>query len=202
MEGDFKLAAASEGQSSHNMSVHMPLLGLNVLVALLNKIGASFGSPNNNQPLPGDVQELFRAVNAGTKVAPGLHSVIRSILQRQQVSDEAIVAHLAGIKSLQRYDYSFKKIWTFCKAKNFDMSTASTAELAAQLQLMNSYFPSEGKNVYAALLKIPGWDQLAFHPVLKSCKRAWQKSAQNMPHSGIRNQQYENWQGKPRIGEM
>ena len=87
------------------------------------------------------------------------------------------MAYLRGIKSLQRYDLAFKKFWAFCKVHNFDMSTATIPEVAAQLQLMATYFPSESKNVYSALLKIPGLDQLRFSPLLQACKKLWQKSA-------------------------
>ena len=86
------------------------------------------------------------------------------------------MAYLGGIKSLQRYNFAFKKFWAFCKAKNLCLNTSNLSEVAAHLQQMNAYFPSECKNVYAALLKIPGLDQLRFHPLLQNCKKSWNKS--------------------------
>ena len=176
------LVTSPEEESPHNMSVHMPLLGFNVLVAPLNKIGASHSPSNIGSPLVGAIQELLGRVNATAKMAPPLHSVIRGFLQGQQVSDEATVAYLRGIKSLQRYDFAFKKFWAFCKVHNFDMSTATIPEVAAQLQLMATYFPSESKNVYSALLKIPGLDQLRFSPLLQACKKLWQKKCPKICH--------------------
>ena len=158
------------------MPVNMPLLGFNVLVAPLNKALAPQGPTIFNSTFSGDVSQLSRAVHATSQMAPNISDIIREILQGQQITDEAQKSYLDSINSLSRYNFAFKRFWGFCKLKNLPINQASMAQVASNLQLMNNYFPTDCKNVYAALLKIPGFDQLRFHPLLNNCKKQWQKS--------------------------
>ena len=170
------MASQAKPKSTFKMSPHLPLLGFNVLVAPLNKIKSSKSGPNFNSPLLGNVHQLCGAIDASTKMAPDISSVIRGLLQKQQISPEASDVYLRNIVSLQRYNYAFKKFWSFCHVRNVDLSTATLPEIASELQLMSTIYSSESKNAYAALLKIPGLDQLKFSPLLQNCKTQWQTS--------------------------
>jgi hypothetical protein len=77
---------------------------------------------------------------------------------------------------MARYESAFKKFWAFCHVKAFNLFEASLRQIAGYILQFSAYFESEGKQVYGALLKIPGLDQLRFEQLLLPLKRKWNKS--------------------------
>ena len=86
------------------------LLGFNVLVVPLNEVGAP---PQKNQILVYPCQGMFQNCWENTcylQGGPFFAQCCQSFLQGQKISDEATPAYLASLKSLNRYDFAFKKI--------------------------------------------------------------------------------------------
>ena len=55
-----------------------------------------------------------------------------------------------------------------------DMKSLEIASILLEVDLIN---PNLARHMYSAILHIPGYDQLRFQPLLKSCKMKWNKSA-------------------------
>jgi hypothetical protein len=129
-----------------------------------------------NQTFSWDVQKLLGRVHALSTLAPSLSSCIRKGLQAKQVDSEAQDTYLKGLKSIQRYDASFKLFCGFCICKNFKFMEASLQAIAGMLLEFNKILPTHARFVYSSLLLIPGIDQLAFNPMLRQLKRQWNNS--------------------------
>ena len=129
-----------------------------------------------DKPLLGNVQKLPGAINATSKVAPPLHSVIRKTLEAKQIKAEDIDNFLKENKSISRYDTAFRLLWAVCFERNITMDTMSIYQMASQILYLHKFSPSQARNAYSAMLLIPGWDQLKFCPLLNQCKRAWNYS--------------------------
>ena len=60
----------------------------------------------------------------------------------------------------------------FCTIHDCDPSTMG-GEGASWLLRFTSLWPNEGRNAYAGLLLVPGWESIRFSPFIKDCKRLW-----------------------------
>ena len=150
---------------------HSPLLGFKRMVAPVSET-ARQGDPSLlNTPIPRDVQELLGRIDASSKMAPSLHMVIRKGLHAKQVSNEAADTFLGDLKSLCRYDKSFKAFWAFCNLKDMDATTATLSEVAGCLLEFEKLMPNHARFAYSSLLLIPGLEQLTFNPLLRALKR-------------------------------
>ena len=80
-----------------------------------------------------DVQKLLGIAHALSTLAPSLSNCIRKGLQTKQVSLEAQETFLKGLKSLHRYDASFKLFYGFCICKTFKVLEATLHTIAGML---------------------------------------------------------------------
>ena len=113
------MVAQIKGKQAFELHDDSTLLGFKFLVAPTSE-NANKGNPSlSHTPLSRDVQELLGRVNATSQMAPDLCMVIRQGLQAKQVSAEATDAYIKGLKSLPRYDKSFKLFWAFCNLKGW-----------------------------------------------------------------------------------
>ena len=55
---------------------------------------------------------------------------------------------------------------------------ATIAEVAGALLDLHKKSPSQARNAYSAVLLIPGFEQVRFHPVLAPYKRLWNTNLQ------------------------
>ena len=63
-------------------------------------------------------------------MAHSLHMVVREGVQSKQVSNEAAETYLGELKSLNRYEKSFKLFWAFCTIKGLNALGATLSEVA------------------------------------------------------------------------
>ena len=109
-------------------------------------------------------------------MAPDLCMVIRQGLQAKQVSAEATDTYIKGLKSLPRYEKSFKLFWAFCNLKGLNAIHATLSEVAGLVLQFDKLMPSHGRFAYSSLLWIPGLEKLAINPLLRQIKRQWNTS--------------------------
>ena len=93
-------------------------------------------------------------------MAPDLHNIVREGLQAKQVSTEAANSYMKDLKSLPRYNRAFKLFWAFCTLKNVSATTATLTEVASLLLQFENVLPTQGRCAYAALLLVPGLEQI------------------------------------------
>ena len=89
----------------------MPLLGFLNFLAPINKTQKVWDQVLNDSPQGGNVYKLPWGQDARTKLAPSLYGVIRQGLESQKMQDADIKSYFASLKSLSRYDLSFKKLY-------------------------------------------------------------------------------------------
>ena len=109
-------------------------------------------------------------------MAPALRDVIREVLERKQISAQAISIYLKQCRSLPRYDSAFKVLWALCAKEKISPVSASIEQIASQLVKLSAVSPAQARNAYSAVLLIPGFDQLRFCTMLGPCKRTWNQS--------------------------
>ena len=127
-------------------------------------------------PVSRDVPQLPREIYEGASLAPDLHLVIGKKLRAQQISSESWNLYLASIKSKDRYNRAFKLFWSFCLYKGHDPIHLQLNHVAALLLQFDKLVANQARNAYAALLHVPGYDQLRFAPLLKASKKQWNTS--------------------------
>jgi hypothetical protein len=110
-------------------------------------------------------------------LAPSLFDVVRTVLERKQISPEGVTLYLRKISHLKQYDKAFKKLWTMLFHKGLDPATASLEDISALLLELNELSTTDARNAYAACLIIPGFEHLRFSPLLRAVKRLWNYSA-------------------------
>ena len=121
---------------------------------------------------------------------PPLYTVIRTVLERREVSIEGIQTYLQQLGSLERYDNAFNWLWFCLLPAPKDPLKASLDEISDALVNLNSSLPNQARNAYAACLLIPGLEQLTFHPLLQKFKKLeYIQAVQNMQNFGM----LQNW---------
>ena len=83
---------------------------------------------------------------------------------------------MGELKSLTRYEKSFKLFWAFCTIKGLNALEATLSKVAGLILQFDKLMPSHARFAYASLLLIPGLEQLTFDPLLKGVKRKWNSS--------------------------
>ena len=66
--------------------------------------------------------------------------------------------------------------WSYRQLKMQPKSWLSAAGPAGRQRNMHSFSPSNALNAYCALLLIPGFDQIKFHPLIAPYRKVWNKS--------------------------
>ena len=100
------------------------------MVAPLNAHGRAQNTMHGDSSLRGDVCELSERVNAEAKVAPSLCSIIRELLESQQVSVEVVQDHLGKLTQLARYDGAFRLLWAILVDQQLDPLQCSLPQVA------------------------------------------------------------------------
>ena len=181
MDPHFGVAAPLATTPSSDLLDGGASLGWDCVVAPVNSL-AHTGLPGDpGTPEVGIVPKLPGRNDASYKMAPSLSDAIRRALQGKQVSPENITLHLNSLSSLPRYDHAFRHLWCFCHMQGADPLALSLEEVAGWLLRMAQHWPHEARNAYSALLLIPGWQQLRFSPLIKSCKAKWQSKGDKYP---------------------
>ena len=109
-------------------------------------------------------------------MAPSLSALIRQELQRREVPPQNITSYLEKIKTLPRYNRSFKSLWAMAGWGTSNPNNITIQTIASQIQKMSLLSPSEARHAYSGILLVPGMESLRFSPLLKQCKREWSAS--------------------------
>ena len=133
LENNQPLAAQIAPKQPPAVHVGGPLLGFKCMVAPTSQTACQGDPKFSHSPISRDVQELLGRVHATSKVAPSLSNCVRKGLQAKQVSFEAQETYLKGLKSLTRYESSFKLFYGFCICKNFRAMEATLSEVAGMM---------------------------------------------------------------------
>ena len=175
------MAQLNEGSRHRDLHSGCALLGLYNLMAPTSETARGSKSLSDNSAFPRNVSKFLGAANAAPKVAPPLHSLVRSLLQGRQVSDAGIQAYLSKCKALPRYDNALNALWHQCPQHNVDLLSASLDVIASELLLLHQNSAPQARHAYSAFLLLPGFDQLRFSPFLKSVRREWNRSDAKYP---------------------
>jgi hypothetical protein len=170
------LAQPVEGQPNDSMSHGHPLLGFSVVVAPISEASRPRKQVPPHPPVSRDVCGLLGEQVPPHKVAPPLHRIIRGVLQGRKVSPEGVSSYLSLLGDLRRYDGAFAHLWSKFVSSDLDPTSASLGEVAGLLLQLHSESPSQARHAYAAMLLIPGFEQLRFSPLLRQVKRLWNSS--------------------------
>ena len=135
---NWKMAAKIVGKPPHYMSYGDPLLGFSRMVAPVTQTQNSKKPSGANSTIYRLVSKLPGGPNAPHQVAPDLHSFIRSIMEKQQISAESIQKYLATLPNPQRYQNAFQMLWTQCTLKKVCLSTATLWDIAGQILQLHS----------------------------------------------------------------
>ena len=111
LDPNCKLASQIERQPPPPLFNGVPLLGFRTLVAPINKVGFTKNTGPCDTPLSRNVHKLSTSIYASAKMAPSLGFVIRSILEKQQISPQNIENYLEKVTSISRYDSAFRLLW-------------------------------------------------------------------------------------------
>ena len=109
-----QMVATVVGESPCPMSNGNPPVGFHTLVAPTTQVTSSSKSSGKNFAFSRNVHQQRWTANAPPQVAPNLHTLIRKILEKQQISDENISSYLKQIPSPERYQKAFEKFWHQC----------------------------------------------------------------------------------------
>ena len=124
--------------------------------------------------------------NASPQMAPDLPFVVRKILEREQVPFETIQAFLKENPSITRYNPAFKHLWGILQRKGLDPWQATSAQVVSGIMELCGISLSTGRNAYSAMLLIPGYNNIRFHPLLSPKKKKnGTIPLKNMAHFGI-----------------
>jgi hypothetical protein len=111
-------------------------------------------------------------------MAPTLHFALRQILQKQEISPQAIDNYMSSLKSLDRYNKPFQYIWCILQNQNVDPPEATIPQIVSALIQLNSFSPSQARNAYSALVCFPPFQGLKFNAQLLPFKRKWNQNVQ------------------------
>ena len=119
-------------------------------------------------------RELSRSLHEETKTAPSLHSVIRQCLLARSFTEIQIEQHLKGLGALNRYQNAFALLFAMALRDGLTINSPLDAFVGLLLEL-HAVSPSQACNAYSALLLVPGFHDVKYHPLLKQAKKAWNK---------------------------
>ena len=177
MESNSSMVAKVASKQAYYMPHGSTLLGWKLMVAPTSQ-AAREGDPGfSNQTSLGAFHKLPRRGDASYKVAPSLLDVIRKTLEDKQVQATYITSYLNDTKSLERYNHAFKVLWSWALREGLDPSSLTIDDVAGLIRSLDKVSTVEARMAYSAMLLVPGYDHLRFHPFLKVCKRLWNVSA-------------------------
>ena len=166
LEFNRSMAAQTLDPPQDCLSHDHSLLGFSSVVAPFGNVKSTSQPSGASFTFSRSVSKLCRGNDAPHQVAPDLHTLIRTMLQKQQVQSEGIEVYLKQLPSLDRYQSAFNIFFQqFCHHhSSLDWSDISLAQMASQLLQLHKVSPNQARNAYSALLLVPGFDQLRFPP--------------------------------------
>ena len=149
-------------------------MGFRVMVAPINSVAREAHASSQDNASLGPLQECPSGLHAEAKSSPPLHSFIREILQARGFSEAQISSHLRKPPP-RRYDSAFALLYAMAVRRGYTVHSPLDAFVGLLID-MHSFSPSNALNAYCALLLIPGFDQIKFHPLIAPYRKVWNKS--------------------------
>ena len=95
-------------------------------------------------------------------------------MEGRQIKTATIDDFLAKKKlSLKRYSSSFKLLWDILVRGGVPPQSATEDQVADAIIQIFTASPAQARNAYSAVLLIPGYGNLRFHPLLRPYKKSW-----------------------------
>ena len=135
------LAGQVKGQPSTDLFNGHPPVGFLSMVAPISQTSSASVKGHNLPPFSRALHKLLGRSNATPQVAPALHSVIRQCLQDKQVPPETINLYLGDLKSLSRYDNSWRAFWALSRAQGLNLFSCPMECLAGVLMSLQRISP-------------------------------------------------------------
>ena len=176
MDANSIVAQQAASSPPHHLLDSGALLGFKCMVSPTKENAGPRGPSLGGTPLHGNVSELHGRINACAKMAPSFLSIVRTLLQREQISLEAQNTYVAQLGNPVRYDWAFRKLYALCQINGINPETASIMEIAGQISQLNALSPSDARNAYSACLALPGMAPLRFNVLLQKCRKTWSTS--------------------------
>ena len=109
-------------------------------------------------------------------VGPVLSDLLREILEGKQVQGSTIDDFLARNPSLKRYSSGFQLLWRLLMARGISAQEATLDQVADSIIQLFAFSPAQARNAYSAVLLIPGFGGVRFHPLLNAYKKLWNRN--------------------------
>ena len=106
-------------------------------------------------------------------VEPLLHSLLRKVLEGEQVPTPAVDDFLGRNPSFRRYRSALKLLWIILEKRISDPLRASVAQVAGAIILLHQFSVAQARNAYSAAVLFPAWQGLRGHPLLNKYKKEW-----------------------------
>jgi hypothetical protein len=151
------------------------------MVAPINKNESAKHSLPKDHPLYGYVQKLLGGEHA-PPVGPNLSNLLRQILEGKQIQTSTIEDFISRHKSLKRYQSSFHLLWAILLKNGINPPDSNLDQVAQAIIQLFQYSISQARNAYSAMLLIPQFGQLRFHPFLTPYKRLWNQNVEKYGH--------------------
>ena len=174
---DSAMATRAQSEPPCDQSRASFLVGFGVMVAPINLLAREGNASASHSATVGPLSELSRSLHEETKMAPSLHSVIRQRLLARNFTEIEIEQHLKGLGALNRYQNAFTLLFAMALRDGLTINSPLDAFVGLLLEL-HAVSPSPACNAYSALLLVPGFHDVKYHPLLKQAEKAWNKHSQ------------------------
>ena len=104
-------------------------------------------------------------------MAPTIHSALRTVLQEQQMSPEALDSYMSSLKSLDKYNKPFQMIWALSEDKNIHPIQATITQIVSAIIELENFSTAQARNAYSGLICFPQFQQLKFVTQLAPFKK-------------------------------
>ena len=164
------VATPGQGEPTCDQPHTSSLVGFRIMVAPVNLLVRQGNTGTWHPPTVGPLSKLAKSLHEETKMAPSLHSVIRQCLLARNFTEVQIQHYLKVLGTLNRYHNAFALM--FAMAFHDGLTIISPLDALVRL-LLALHALSHGQvcNAYSALLLVPEFHDVKYHPLLKHAKK-------------------------------
>ena len=106
-------------------------------------------------------------------MVPDLHAMLGEVLEQHSAKSQTISTYLKVNAGLKRYSNAFKLLYTIFVQQAINVKGATQAATAGALFQLHKVCHCHARNAYSAVLLIPGYEQVGFHPMWWPYNRLW-----------------------------
>ena len=111
-----------------------------------------------------------------------MSNLLRQILEGKHIQTSTIEDFISRHKSLKRYQSSFHLLWAILLENGINPPDSDLDQVAQAIIQLFQYSISQARCAYSAMLLIPQFGQLRFHPLLTPYKRLWNQNVEKYGH--------------------